>query len=143
MPARDRYHDVVRQALITDGWTITADPLHLKWGRKDMYIDLAASQLLAAQKDECKIAVEIKTFIGRSEMDDLEKALGQYVLYVDVLTELEPERLLYLALPIWAYENLFEEPLGQLLLKNKRLRLIVFEPIQEAITQWLPSLPVT
>ena len=140
MPARDKYHDAVCQALIKDGWTITNDPLHLKWGRKDMYIDLAASQLLAAEKEERKIAVEVKTFGGRSEMDDLEKALVQYILYVDVLAELEPERLLYLAVPVWAYESLFEEPLGQLLLKNKRLRLIVFEPIRELIQQWKPSI---
>lgn len=140
MPARDIYHDAVKKALINDGWTITDDPLHLKWGRKDMYIDLGASQLLAAQKEEYKIAVEVKTFSGRSEMDDLEKALGQYVLYLDVLSELQPERLLYLALPIWAYESLFEEPIGQLLLRNKRLRLIVFEPTQESIEQWIPSI---
>ena len=140
MPARDIYHHAVKQALINDGWTITDDPLHLKWGRKDMYIDLGASQLLAAQKEERKIAVEVKTFGGRSEMDDLEKALGQYVLYFDVLSELQPERLLYLALPIWAYESLFEEPLGQLLLRKKRLRLIVFEPTQELIDRWIPSI---
>jgi XisH protein len=140
MPARDIYHDAVKQALINDGWTITHDPLHLKWGRKDMYIDLGASQLLAAQKEEHKIAVEVKTFSGRSEMDDLEKALGQYILYLDVLTELQPKRLLYLALPVWAYESLFEEPLGQLLLKKKRVRLIVFEPTQESIKQWIPSI---
>lgn len=140
MPARDAYHDAVKQALVREGWAITDDPLHLKWGRKDMYVDLGASRLLAAQKEECKIAVEIKTFRGRSEMDDLEKALGQYVLYFDVLTELQPERSLYLALPIWAYESLFEEPLGQLLLKNGRLRLIVFDPNQELIEQWIPSI---
>lgn len=99
---------------------------------------MGASQLLAAQKQEDKIAVEIKTFTGRSELDDLEKALGQYVLYFDVLRELEPERTLYLALPIWAYESLFAEPLGQLLLKNQRLSLIVFDPTREAIEQWLP-----
>lgn len=139
MPARDIYHNTVKQALINDGWTITDDPLHLKWGRKDMYIDLGASQLLAAQKEEFQIAVEVKTFSGRSEMDDLEKALGQYVLYFDVLRELQPKCLLYLALPVWAYESLFEEPLGQLLLKNKRLRLIVFEPTRERIDRWIPS----
>lgn len=139
MPARDIYHDAVKQALIKDGWIITDDPLHLKWGRKDLYVDLGASQLLAAQKEELKIAVEVKTFNGRSELDDLEKALGQYILYFDVLAELQPQRSLYLALPIWAYDSLFEEPLGQLLLKNNRLRLIVFDPTQELINQWLPS----
>ena len=140
MPARDTYHDEVKTALVKDGWTITDDPLHLKWGRKDMYVDLGASQLLAAHKQKRKIAVEIKTFGSRSELDDLEKALGQYVLYFDVLTELEPERILYVALPIWAYESLFEEPLGQLLLRNERLRLIVFDPAQETIEQWLPTI---
>lgn len=112
-PARDTYHDSVKQALIKDGWTITDDPLHLRWGLKDMYVDLGASKLLAAQKDTRKIAVEVKTFSGRSEMDDREKALGQYVLYLDVMTELKPERLLYLALPNWVYASLFEEPLSR------------------------------
>jgi hypothetical protein len=38
MPAKDIYHDVVKKALIKDGWTITHDPYILKWGSKDMYI---------------------------------------------------------------------------------------------------------
>ena len=50
MPARDLYHDAVKQALVKDGWTITDAPLHLKLGRKDMYIDLGPCRLLAAQK---------------------------------------------------------------------------------------------
>lgn len=41
MPARDKYHDCVCNALIKDGWTITNDPLVLKWGGKDLYVDLA------------------------------------------------------------------------------------------------------
>jgi hypothetical protein len=81
MPARDAYHEAVKQALVKEGWSITDDPLHLRWGRKDMYVDLGASRLLLAQKETYKIAVEIKTFGGRSEMDDLEKALEHYVLY--------------------------------------------------------------
>lgn len=81
MPARDIYHATVKTALIKDQWTITHDPLTLKLGKKDFYVDLGASQLLAAEKVDHKIAVEIKSFIGRSDIDDLEKALGQYVLY--------------------------------------------------------------
>lgn len=38
MPARDRYHDQVRNALVRDGWTITHDPLRLRWGAKDMLL---------------------------------------------------------------------------------------------------------
>ncbi|MEH2242869.1 MAG: element excision factor XisH family protein [Nostoc sp.] len=36
MPAKDIYHDAVKNSLIKEGWIITDDPLHLKWGQKDM-----------------------------------------------------------------------------------------------------------
>lgn len=74
MPARDIYHDNVKNALTKDGWVITHDPLRLEWGGKDLFIDLGAEQLIAAQKAERKIAVEIKSFVGKSDIDDLEKA---------------------------------------------------------------------
>jgi hypothetical protein len=138
MPARDRYHDHVRAALIKEGWTITHDPLRLHWGLKDMYVDLGAEQLLAAEKDACKIAVEIKSFVGLSEMDDLEKAIGQYVVYHDVLLQIEPERDLYLAINEETFVNLFEEPIGKLLLDNRRVRLLVFDPQTEVIRRWIP-----
>ena len=137
MPARDIYHYNVKNALNKDGWLITHDPLVLKLGKKDLYVDLGAMQLLAAQKAEYKIAVEIKSFTGRSDVDDLEKALGQYILYQDVLTELEPDRTLYLAVPSSVFVDLFEEPIGKLLLKNRRLKLIIFDPKQEVIRQWI------
>lgn len=81
MPARDIYHDAVKNALIKDGWIITQDPLSLRIGKKDLFIDLGAEKLLAAEKGSDKIAVEIKSFVGSSEIRDLENALGQFVLY--------------------------------------------------------------
>lgn len=137
MPAKDFYHDTVKNALIKEQWIITHDPLTLKLGKKDFYVDLGASQVLAAQKLDHKIAVEIKSFTGRSDIDDLEKALGQYILYQDILTELEPERELYLAVPNSVVEDLFEETIGKLLLKNRRLKLIAFDPTEEVIKQWI------
>ena len=68
MPAKDIYHDTVKNALIKDGWTITDDPLSLKVGKKDIFIDLAANKLLVAEKKDKKIAVEVKSFIGTSEI---------------------------------------------------------------------------
>lgn len=138
MPAKDLYHDSAKNALIKDGWTITHDPLKLEWGGKDMYVDLGAEQLLAAEKGGRQIAVEIKSFVGASDIDDLEKALGQYILYHDVLAELEPQRALYLAVPNRVLLDIFEEPLGKLLLKNDRARLIGFDPRTEVIVQWIP-----
>jgi len=138
MPARDRYHNQVKAALLKEKWTITHDPLRLHWGLKDMYVDLGAEQLLAAEKDTRKIAVEVKSFVGLSEMEDLEKAIGQYVVYHDVLLQVEPERNLYLAVNEETFVNLFEEPIGKLLLDNRRVRLLVFDPQTEVIRQWIP-----
>ncbi len=85
MPVKDVYHYQVKNALIKDGWLITDDPLRLKWGSKDMYVDLGAEKLLVAEKNKQKIAVEIKTFTSLSEVNALENALGQYLLYRSVI----------------------------------------------------------
>jgi len=137
MPARDIYHNNVKNALIKNGWTITHDPLHLKWGAKDMYVDLGVEQLLGAEKEGCKIGVEIKSFTGHSEMEELEKAIGQYVLCHDVLEKIEPDRKLYLAVHEEIFADLFEEPIGKLLFENNRVQLIVFNPVKEVILKWI------
>jgi hypothetical protein len=142
MPAHDRYHDQVKNALIKDGWTITDDPLHIRWKNKDMYVDLGAEQILAAVKDQRKIAVEVKSFLGHSEMADLEQAIGQYTVYHDVLSRIEPDRALFLAIDEEVYNNLFEESIGELLVENGRIRLIVFDPHTEMIRQWIPQHPI-
>ncbi len=139
MPARDFYHGVVKAALIADGWTITDDPLTLSIGKKDLFVNLGAERLLAADKEGRKIAVEVKSFFGESEVDDLEKALGQFILYRGILGQSEPDRRLYLAIRQEVFDDLFTEPIGQLLLKLEHLKLIVFDPDRGAILQWIPD----
>ena len=80
MPAKDIYHDNVCNALIKDGWTITDDPLVLSIGTRSVYIDLGAEKLIAAERDNQKIAVEIKSFLSSSPIRDLENAWGQFFL---------------------------------------------------------------
>ena len=138
MPAKDIYHETVKNALIKDGWLITHDPLVLRWGTTDVYVDLGAEQLLAAEKRGQKIAVEIKSFVGRSDVDDLEKALGQYLLYHDILAQREPDRILYLAVHEGVWLGIFAEPIGKLLLDNQRIKLLVFDRRAEVIMRWIP-----
>ena len=137
MAARDIYHEHVRDALDRDGWRITSDPLHLQWGAKDMYVDLAAEELVAAEKQGQKIAVEIKSFIGASELEDLKNAIGQFIIYRNVLERIEPERELYLAVRQATYEELFTEPIGTLLMENEGIRLLIFDPQQRRVVQWI------
>jgi len=138
MPAKDIYHEIVKNALIKDGWTITHDPLKLKWGVKDMYVDLGAERLVAAEKGGQQIAVEIKSFVGLSEVNDLENAMGKYVVYHSVMTRTEPNRVLYLAVHQEAFSDVFEDPLGKLLLEDYGVRLIVFDSQKEEILKWMP-----
>jgi hypothetical protein len=92
-------------------------------------IDLGAEQLLAAENNDRKIAVEVKSLIGESRIADIEPALGQYTLYYDILKRTESERQLYFAIPLNAFTELVEgENLGQILLDKKRLNLVVFNP---------------
>jgi hypothetical protein len=138
MPARDIYYNTVKNALVKDGWIITDDPLHLKWGQKDMYVDLGAKQLLAAEQGTRKIAVEIKSFVSPSEMADLKDAIGGFVLYRAVINRLEPDRMLYLGVRDAVFTDLFEEPIGKLLIESENVNLVIFNSEDERIIQWIP-----
>ncbi|NEP62944.1 MAG: fatty-acid synthase [Symploca sp. SIO2G7] len=138
MPALDMYHDAVKNALVKDGWTISHDPFHLRWGKKDMYVDLGARQFLTAEREESKIAVKIKSFVGTSEMEDLKYAVGQFILYRAVMRQTDPDRTLYLAVRKITFDSLFEEPIGQLLIADENLHIIIFEAQSEVIVQWIP-----
>ena len=139
MPAKDLFHDVVVQALVDEGWTITDDPLWLSYGDHDFYVDLGAERsLISAERGEQKIAVEIKTFVGRSQVYDLERAIGQYDVYRSILEELQPDRQLYLAVPQQTYENLLTDKFGRLIVDRVRIKLIVFTPTTPSIIKWIP-----
>lgn len=120
-----------------DGWNITHDPLRLKWGGKDHYVDMGAERLLAASKNQRQIAIEIKSFVGHSEMRDLQQAVGQFVLYKAILAQLEPERELYLAVTEEVATSVFDEPIGQLILQDMLIKVLSFEPSRKEIVRWI------
>ena len=66
MPAKDKYHQEVRLALEKEGWIITHDPYFLRLEGVNYPVDLGAEKLLAAQKENTKILVEIKSFLAES-----------------------------------------------------------------------------
>lgn len=138
MPARDIYHDVVVRALIADGWIITDDPLRLAYGARDVYVDFAAELPFAAERDGRRLAVEVKSFVGASNIRELELAVGQFVLYREILARIDPQRQLYLAVSIDIYESLFLEPIGQLMIETQSLRLLVFDSTAGRIVRWIP-----
>jgi len=101
--------------------------------------DLGAERLISAEKGTQKIVVEVKSFVGRSDVKDLEQALGQYVLYRQILDETGIEHSLYLAVSRETFNSVFTIELGQVLLKNQIIKLVVFDDESEAILQWIPD----
>jgi len=139
VPRRDFFHDTVRHALETLGWTITHDPFFLEIGEKRLSADLGAERIITAQRGTERIIVEVKSFLGASDIVDLEKALGQYILYQRIIEYHQLDYCLYLAIPSFAYKQLFTITLGQILLTTQTVQLIVFDPDQKVILQWIPS----
>lgn len=134
--AKDRFHDAVRMALEKEEWTITADPYEITVGEVDFEIDLAA-EMLAAERAGEKIAVEIKSFIGRSSVSEFHTALGQFINYQFALEEIEPERQLYLAVPESIYNSFFQRRFIRSVIERTQIRLLVYDEKQEVIVQWL------
>ena len=106
------------------------------WRR--LYIDLGAEQLIAAERDHTKIAIEIKSFIGTSTISEFHSAHGQFLDYRFALEEEEPDRTLYLAVPLKTYRTFFSLRFIQTVTQRSQIKLIVYDPEQEVITQWQP-----
>jgi hypothetical protein len=137
MPQYDLYHDTVKNALVKDGWIITDDPFLIAYKGVRLYADLGAEKLLAAEKPEHKIVVEIKVFNSPSLMTELEKAVGQYGIYRTFLKRVNPERQLYLAVAQDVYQEFFQRPAIQDIITDHQISLLVFEPTSEEIIQWI------
>ncbi|MEG3909781.1 MULTISPECIES: XisH family protein [unclassified Microcoleus] len=136
MAAKDRFHDAVKQALLKEKWVITADPLILKIDQVKFEVDLAAEKVFAAEKAGQKIAVEIKSFLNPSAVTDFHSALGQFLNYRLGLQMTEPDRTLYLAIPLDIFESFFQERFTQEAVRQYQVKLIVYEPMQEVIIEW-------
>lgn len=137
MAARDLFHESVKIALQKENWVITDDPLKVETGGAKFEIDLGAERLLAAEREGEKIAVEIKTFLGDSPITDYHAALGQFLNYRLALEFKEPERKLYLAVPVAVHEAFFQREFLQISVERHQVNRIVYDPVNEVIVQWI------
>jgi hypothetical protein len=138
MPIKDVYHDVVKNALIKDGWTITDDPLYIDMGEAiTLYVDLGAEKLIGAQKGNREIAVEVKSFTQVSVIYELHQAVGQFISYRLALRRRSPTRVLYLAVPNTIYDGIFSTRFGQEIIAETQLKMLVYDIREEKIVQWI------
>ena len=136
--AKDIFHNTVKTALQKDGWIITHDPYILRYGVADVYIDLAAEEAIAAEKEGRKIAVEVKSFAGSSTISEFHTALGQFLNYrIALEVSDEPERILYLAIPTDTYQMFLRFEPAKTVIERYEVRLIVYNSNREVIDQWI------
>jgi hypothetical protein len=134
--ARDLFHDAVKNALLKEQWMITADPLKIKIDGVKFEIDLAAETVMAAEKEDRKIAVEIKSFLNPSTITDFHAALGQFLNYRLALQMTEPDRELYLVVPFETFTSFFQERFIREAVNLYQIKLAVYEPEKEVIIEW-------
>jgi XisH protein len=64
----------------------------ISYGDHFLFIDLGmTSRFIGAERSGKRLAIEIKELRGRSVIAELEQAIGQYVLYRLLLTQVDPE----------------------------------------------------
>jgi len=137
MSARDKFHGLVKHDLENEGWTITHDPYTIDLGFVDFYIDLGAERLLAAIKDDEKIAVEIKTFLAALAISEFHTAIGQFINYRIALEDNDPKRLLDLAIPADIYKRFFQNTFIQTVIHKNQIPLIVYDSEKKEKLQWI------
>lgn len=135
MSRRDTYHDLVKETLLKEGWTITHDPYVFETDPK-LSTDLGAERLIAAERWAEKIAVEIKSFVGESQVVELEKAVGQYGIYEELLKNQEADRTLYLAVPVEAFENILSRQVGKIAIKRFGIKLMIYSLSKKEPLRW-------
>lgn len=136
MSARNVHHAAVVEALIADGWTITHDPLRISYGNRNVYVDVGAEKAIGAEKGDRRIAVEVQSFLGPSDLHDLEAALGQYIFYRTLLAVSEPDRILYMAVRPVVADGILAEPVGRLVLERQQIKTVVFDSATRRIVRW-------
>lgn len=137
MSRKDTFHNIVRRALEKDGWTITHDPLYIDLADIEVQVDLGAERLIAAERHNQVIAVEIKSFIRGSNLSEFHVAVGQFMNYRFTLRKVEPDRILYLAVPAETYTTFFQKDTIKEMCQEYQLKLVVYETLSEEITKWI------
>ncbi len=137
MPRKDKDHDLVREALEKDGWTITHDPYRLEMGDVDLAADLGAEKLFAAERGLEKIVVEIKMFQRMSVISSFHEAVGQFRNYRRLLRRKDAERRLFLAISENTFNYFMSQEFYRMAIEEDEISLLVYNKPSISIEKWI------
>ncbi len=134
--AKDIIHDAVKQALIKDGWVITHEPFTIQYEDEPVYADLGAEKVIAAERAGQQIVVEIKSFLNPSAIQDFKEALGQYLIYRELIIEVAPQYKPILAISEPTYFGAFQRSIIKLMIDRYQIALLVVSIPKEEVVLW-------
>lgn len=135
--AKDIIHDAVRNALVKDGWTVTDEPFRIVYEEFELFADLAVGRApVIAEKYGRKIVVGVKTFGGRSFVKDFQHALGQYIMYRDLMELTCPGYELCLGISEFVHEEFFSQKAAMTIVRRHKLRFVIVDIGKEEIVKW-------
>jgi hypothetical protein len=76
-------------------------------------------------------------FVGKSNLSELEKAVGQFVIYRFAMRKEDPDRELFLAVGEKIYNKFFVNADVIELIETENLKIMVFNEANEVIVRWI------
>lgn len=130
MPTKDSCHDSVVRALQKEGLQIVDELVKIR--TSDLYIEVD----IEAEDTNRHLFIEVKCFPQKNKTQELHIAFGQYFLYRSILTRRRPDALLFFAVPLAVYTQLFTESIRQTVQDN-HVKIILIDTEQEVIVRWI------
>jgi hypothetical protein len=136
MPALDSCHLQIVHALEKSGWHVAPNQLGLDTPLNNLFVDIVAHRSVEIGDQEM-IVVEAKCFPKSSSgTTELYVAIGQYLVYRELLIANQIDSPIYLAIPTDAYQTIFKA-IGMSVVTKSAIKLIVIDLEREEIEQWL------
>ncbi len=137
MSREDFYHKHFRNALLAAGWKIESEHFRLPFYDTRVKIDFTASK--QENGVQMLVAVEVKNFRETdSYNNEFQRAVGQYLLYRDLLTHSDFTHQLFLGVPMEIYQSFFSDAAVKRLLVELKFNLVTFDPETVTLVQWIP-----
>lgn len=128
----------MKATLLAAGWTIVKDTFTLPLASSRVEMDLLVEKTESDGRKN-RIVIEVKNFREEtSYVSELQKSIGQYLLYREILDGQGYTYPLYLAAPITAYPDFLNTSVIRRLLQKYQIQLLLFDPQDPTLLKWNP-----
>lgn len=140
MGKKDKNHKTVIEVCEKEGFTILDDPYKIRWGTHPLEIDLLIAKDIGINRTEKRILFEIKSFVKSNITSHLDRAVGQYLRYLDALNLKNIPYDLYLVMPEYSYKLMKSDQASLRFLKKQNIKYMVYNTDSKGIIEWNPAI---